>query len=87
MNKRFISLLIAGSLAVGLGAAAQDTPVPSAASSDNSGKVKPMSRHQMMKECMARESAKNDGSTKAQMRKTCKVEVKSNAGAQDMMKH
>ena len=102
MKKVLLSLLAPGSLSLGLIAGAQETPpssqtpptdssasmpAPSSDSSnDNSARVKPMSRHQMMKDCMARESAKSDGSTKTQMRKTCKAEVNSSSSAQDMMK-
>jgi predicted lipoprotein len=35
------------------------------------------SKHQMMKECMNRQLAKNDGSTKSQMKSFCKADIES----------
>jgi pentapeptide MXKDX repeat protein len=35
-----------------------------------------MSKHEMMKECMSRMTAKSDGSTKKQMHEACEMEMK-----------
>jgi pentapeptide MXKDX repeat protein len=41
---------------------------------------------QMMKDCMSRMSAKNDGSTKDQMRAACKTEMKNHMNKDGMNK-
>ena len=43
---------------------------------NSSANGQPMSKRQMMKECMDRQAAKNDGSTHSQMKKACKEEMK-----------
>ena len=46
----------------------------------------PMNHDQMMKECMSRMKAKNDGATKDQMHAACLDEMKSAMGNDDMSK-
>lgn len=62
MKRLIASALMAGMMLVGTQAFADDTQKDT--------------KHQMMKDCMSRMSAKNDGSTKAQMRAACKTEIK-----------
>jgi len=82
MNRYLIGCLAAAVLSLGAGVFAQETP-PAAATPP----VKPMTKHKMMKECMAREVSNNDGSTKAQKKKICKAEINNNMNIQDMLKH
>ena len=76
MNQYLIGCMAAAALSLGASVFAQETPP-----------VKPMTKHQMMKECMAREASNNDGSTKAQKKKVCKAEINNNMNTQDMLKH
>jgi hypothetical protein len=46
------------------------------ASADDSTGMQTKSHKQMMSECMAEQKAKNDGSTHAQRRATCKSQIK-----------
>ena len=72
MKRLIASVLMAGMMLVGTQAFADDTQKDT--------------KHQMMKDCMSRMSAKNDGSTKAQMRAACKTEIK-NANKDDSTTH
>jgi len=72
MKSLIASVLMAGMMLVGTQAFADDTQKDT--------------KHQMMKDCMSRMSAKNDGSTKAQMRAACKTEIK-NANKDDSTTH
>ena len=67
MKKLIIGLAACGIISIGVGATAQQT----------TGGTPTATKHQMMKECMDRQVAKNDGSTKSQMKKVCKADVKS----------
>jgi len=95
MNRYLIAIMAAGVMCAGVGAFAEEAPsgmqTPPASSSETPSNasavpVKPMSKHQMMKQCMVRAAAKSDGSTKAQMKKSCKAEVNGNMSVQDSMK-
>jgi len=92
MKYAIMELAAAGLLVSGAAAFAQDaqpdassdppastTTSPYPADSQTNGQTNSdhtMSKHQMMKACMQRQAAKNDGSTKMQMRKACKEELK-----------
>jgi hypothetical protein len=71
MKKLITGLAACGILSMGAVANAQQT----------TGGTPTATKHQMMKECMDRQVAKNDGSTKSQMKKTCKAEIKSGMSA------
>jgi hypothetical protein len=64
MNKSVAGVFAAGFIFAG-----------SAAFSDATQQDPMMNHKQMMKECMARMTAKNDGSTKGQMKTACKTEM------------
>jgi hypothetical protein len=100
MNKLITGILTAGVMLTGAGAFAQDSqmnpatsaPSSSSASSDSatstassSSTSSSPSKHQMMKDCMTRQAAKNDGSTKMQIKKACKDEMKSGVATDSSM--
>lgn len=67
MKQIITGLAACGILSIGAAAVAQQTTTGTPTAS----------KHQMMKECMERQVAKNDGSTKSQMKKFCKADIKS----------
>ena len=71
MKKLMTGLAVCGIFSIGVAATAQQT----------TGGTPTATKHQMMKECMDRQVAKNDGSTKSQMKKACKAEIKSGMSA------
>ena len=86
--KRLLTRIVAAlSMCVSLGALGQQAPpVAPTPPKDSALPVRPMSKREMMKNCMAREAAKNDGSSRAQLKKSCRREVKQNMVVEDMMK-
>lgn len=88
MKYAILGLAATGLLVSGAAAFAQDTQPDASSTPSSSTATSPypadsqttrdhaMSKHQMMKACMQRQAAKNDGSTKMQMRKACKEELK-----------
>ncbi len=72
MTKLGTSLFAAGLLLAGMQAFADDTQEGT------------MNKEQMMKDCMARMTAKDDGATKEQIHSACEAEIKK---GMDMRKH
>ena len=66
MKNVITGLAACGVLFVGMAASAQQTATGTPTAT----------KRQMMKECMDRQVAKNDASTKSQMKKFCKAEIK-----------
>ncbi len=98
MKSLLTGIAAAGLMLAGTVAMAQDASTPPAAGStmgsdstmkdDTSMKSTSsgmQTKHQKMKDCMARMQAKNDGSTKDQMKTACKNEMKGAETTSDSM--
>jgi hypothetical protein len=70
MNRMITALLVAGLMGTGMQAFADDTATPPA-----NGEHQMMRK--MMKECMAKAKAANNGMSKKDMRKSCHDQIKS----------
>jgi hypothetical protein len=71
MNRIVSTLLIAGAMGVGMQAMADDASSSSSSSSDPN-----MNTHHMMKDCMAKAKASNNGMSEQDMKKSCKDQIK-----------
>ncbi|HEY3850891.1 MAG TPA: hypothetical protein VGL87_07980 [Steroidobacteraceae bacterium] len=69
MNRMITTLLVLGAMGAGMQAMADD---PS--TSTSSGTT--MNTHQMMKHCMAKAKASNNGMSEQDMKKSCKDQIK-----------
>jgi len=82
MKHMITGLVLSFGLLTGVASLAQDNnmaPAPDNSAAAPASPPKSSGKHQMMKECMSRQMAKNDGSTKKQMRAACKAEMKAAA--------
>jgi hypothetical protein len=69
MNRMLSTLVIVGAMGFGVQAMADDT-----SSSTPSGAT--VNTHQMMKDCMAKAKASNNGMSQQDMKKSCKDQIK-----------
>ena len=67
MNRAMTSLMLVAALAYGVTAVADNTSMNSSTMTSE--------QKQMMKDCMAKEKAKSDGTSKDEMKKTCMAQV------------
>jgi hypothetical protein len=72
MNRMIGTLMVVGAMGVGMQAMAED---PSSTTSNTASGAN-MNTHQMMKDCMAKAKASNNGMSEQDMKKSCKDQVK-----------
>lgn len=71
MNRLISTVILAGSLGIGAQAMANDPPSSSDMPANSN-----IDTHQMMKECMAKQKAANNGMSEDDMRKSCRDQIK-----------
>jgi len=77
MKRMIGTLLIVGAMGVGIQALADEPSSTSSSSSDATMNTQTMNTHRMMKDCMAKAKASNNGMSEQDMKKSCRDQIKS----------